>query len=165
MGETLATARMNRMEFLEAAAKGDCVCKSRWITAVTSSFIANGINVGDLCTDVYTALRDGRVETTPVLVMAGERGGEGKSMLFKALAQVFGDEYVFHTPEPGRFPLIDLVGMKIAFLDDWRFDEKLFCHSLLSVGAMMAASSRFPSLRIAKGKQGNSHTRVTLQSL
>ena len=122
VGQTLAEAQMPRLAFLDAASKSDCVCSSHWATHVTASFIANGISVADLCTDVYNSLKNGRVEVTPVLVMAGARGGEGKSLFFKGLNAVFGDDNVFHTPEPGNFPLMDLVGAKIAFLDDWRFD-------------------------------------------
>ncbi len=125
VGATLAAAQMSRMDFLDAAAKSDCVCGKGWASHVTASFLANGICPADLCTDVYDALKAGRSEATPVLVMAGARGGEGKSFFLKALLAVFGDENVFHSPEPGRFPLLDRVGMKVAFLDDWRFDDEV----------------------------------------
>ena len=41
------------------------------------------------------------------------------------MAGVFGEENIFGSPEPGSFPLLDLPGKKIAFLDDWRFDASV----------------------------------------
>ena len=125
VGPSLVAACMSRMALLDAAAKSDCVCGGQWATQVTTSFLANEISPSDLCTDVYNALKVGRCETTPVLVMAGARGGEGKSLFLKGLNAVFGEDNVFHSPEPGRFPLLDLVGVKAVFLDDWRFDDQV----------------------------------------
>jgi hypothetical protein len=113
------------MALLDAAAKSDCVCGKQLATQVTKSCLANEISPSDLCTDVYNALKVGRGETTPVLVMAGARGGEGKSRFLKGLNAVFGEDNVFHAPGPGRFPLLDLAGVKAVFLDDWRFDDEI----------------------------------------
>lgn len=125
VGTTLAAACMSRMALLDAAAKSDCVCGGQWATQMTKSFFANEISPADLCTDIYNALEVGRGETTAVLVMAGARGGEGKSLFLKGLTAVFGEDDVFHAPEPGRFPLVDLVGVKAVFLDDWRFGDEV----------------------------------------
>ena len=84
---------------------------------------ANKINVRELCRDVVHSLREGRGEKTPVVVMAGAKGGEGKSLFLKCLFAVFGEQYVFPAPEPGNYPLLDLPGKKVVFLDDWRFDD------------------------------------------
>ena len=94
--------------------------------------MANGIDLAELCADVLRSLTAGRSEATPVLVMAGSRGGEGKSFFLKPLISVYGHEYVFPAPEPGSFPLIDLPGKKVALLDDWRFDKSVlpFCHTM-----------------------------------
>ena len=125
VGSSLVAACMSQMALLAAAAKSDCVCGGQWATQVTTSFFANGIPPSDLCTDAYNALEVGRCETTQVLVMAGARGGEGKSLFLKGLNVVFRKDSVFHSPEPGRFPLLDLFGGKAVFLDDWRFDDQV----------------------------------------
>ena len=41
----------------------------------------------------------------------------------KPLLSVFSDEHIFPCSEPGTFPLLELPGKKVAFLDDWRFDK------------------------------------------
>ena len=110
------------MEVIRSAAKGDCICDGKWPTLVTQSVLANKIDLQELCRDVMAAMENGRSETTPVLVMAGARGGEGKSFFLKPLQALFG-EYVFPCPEPGTFPLLDLPGKKVVFLDDWRLNK------------------------------------------
>ena len=67
------------------------------------------------------ALRQGRSETTPVIVLAGVQGGEGKSLFLKPLFSLF-DGFVFNVPKTGNFPLLDLMGAKVAFLDEYRFN-------------------------------------------
>ena len=119
----LEVARLNRMEALKAAAIGPCACQGLWAAAVKQSFDANGIDVRALCSDILAALETGRDESIPVVVLVGARGGEGKSLLLKALYSVYGNEHVFKTPEKGNFPLIELPGKKVAFLDEWRFDN------------------------------------------
>lgn len=121
--EMLAEAGKSRLAALHAAALGPCACSGLWPAHLAKSVAANGISFGELCTDVLHALTEGRSETTPVLVMAGLRGGEGKSFFLKPLLELFGHEYVFPCPEPGTFPLLDLPGKKVVFLDDWRFDR------------------------------------------
>ena len=46
-------------------------------------------------------------------------------MFLKGLLPVFGDRHVFKGPVPGNFPLVDLPGKKVVFLDEWRFDESI----------------------------------------
>ena len=114
----------SRMQTLRAAADGACVCSGMWPEIVTRTVLANNIPLDELCKDVVVSLQDGRSETTPVLVMAGARGGEGKSFFSKPLQELFG-EYVFPCPEPGTFPLLDLPGKKVVFLDDWRLNKAI----------------------------------------
>ena len=121
--ETLATARRTRVETLERAASSPCVCNGEWCAAVVESFLENRINVRDLCRDVLKALTIGRDESVPVVVFAGNSGGEGKSLFLKGLWAAFGHEWVFPKPLSGSFPLVDLPGKKVCFLDDWRFDQ------------------------------------------
>ena len=123
IGSSLEDACRSRVDTLRLAAQGPCLCGGRWPTVVVQSTIANAIPLKELCCDVFGALRAGRAEKTPVVVLAGARGGEGKSFFMKPLLSVFGDEHVFPCPEPGTFPLLELPGKKVAFLDDWRFDK------------------------------------------
>ena len=44
-------------------------------------------------------------------------------MFLKALLEVYGHKHVFLGPEVGTFPLVDLPGKKVVFLDEWRFDQ------------------------------------------
>jgi hypothetical protein len=123
VSDILATARRSRVESLRVASASACACDGRWLAFVVSSFVQNGINIGELCNDVLRALSSGRSETMPVIVLAGRHGGEGKSVFFKTLFSVFaGDGLVFPTPEKGNFPLLGLESAKVAFLDEWRFD-------------------------------------------
>ena len=123
VGDTLAFAKKSRIEILRDATQRPCACGGQWLAKVTESFIANGIDVKALCSDVFNSLLVGRSEAVLVIVMAGSRGGEGKSLFLKGLNAVYGTENVFGTPEAGTFPLVDLIGKKVAFLDDWRFDK------------------------------------------
>ena len=123
VGDTLAFAKQSRIDTLREATRLPCACGGAWLAKVVESFVANKIDVSALCSDVYNALLVGRSEATLVLVMAGARGGEGKSLFLKGLNAVYGTENVFPTPEPGNFPLVDLPGKKVTFLDDWRFDK------------------------------------------
>ena len=123
VGDTLTFAKRSRVETLREATRLPCICGGAWHAKVNESFVANGIDAVALCSDVYKALLVGRSEATLVIVMAGARGGEGKSIFMKGLNAVYGTDNVFPTPEPGNFPLVDLVGKKVTFLDDWRFDK------------------------------------------
>jgi hypothetical protein len=126
--DDLAVARLRRLDALHKAAGKPCRCQGLWAHHVLESFRLNGIDAAELCGDVLTALVSGRSESLPVIVLAGARGGEGKSMFLKALYGVFGEEHVFITPEAGNFPLVDLPGRKVIFLDEWRFDDTVLSY-------------------------------------
>ena len=68
--ETVAVTRRSRLEALLMAAKTPCICGSKWVSFVAASAAANGIDLQDLCKDVYNAFKDGRSETTPVIALA-----------------------------------------------------------------------------------------------
>ena len=127
--KTVQGAGCSRVEALHLAAKGQCVCEGLWRAAVTGSLVDNRIPVQELCRDVLHALTVGRHENTPVLVLAGAQGGEGKSLFFKGLAAVYGIQNVFYAPESDRFPFLNLPGKRIAVLDEWRFDERVLRYS------------------------------------
>ena len=123
--DALRAAKEDRMSGVWRAAQGRCVCGGLWLSAVVDSFVQNKVNVQELCKDIVHALAQGRDETTPVIVLAGASGGEGKSLFLKALITLFGDEMVFQMPEKSNFPLLNLEkGPKVAFLDEWRFVNK-----------------------------------------
>ena len=92
---------------------------------VKESFRVNGIDVAGLCADMLNAMTEGRSESVPVVVLAGARGGEGKSFFLKALFSISGVELVFKSPVKGGFPLVDLPGAKVVFLDEYRFNEEV----------------------------------------
>ena len=117
-------ARRSRLEALTAAELGPCTCGGAWPAFVVSSFIQNGIPIAELCHDVLTALTRGRSETTPVLVLGGRLGGEGKSMFVKPLRRIY-DGFVFATPERSNFPLMDLPHAKVALLEEFPWDDDL----------------------------------------
>ena len=129
VGDTLAPARRSREEGMHDALGSACVCKGGYAAALGAALVANNINIRQLCTEIMAAMHHGRSERTPVLVFAGKRGGEGKSMMLKALLSVYGHEHVFSKPECGNFPLVDLPGKKVVFLDDWRFDDSVLSYS------------------------------------
>ena len=122
--ELAEESRLNRRQLLDAAESSACTCEGAWLKYVLVSFSANKINTAELCHDVLDALTRGRSETTPVIVLAGRQGGEGKSMFFKPLLNVYageGDVFAI-AKESGNFPLLDLPKARVAFLDEYRFD-------------------------------------------
>ena len=123
--QSLPFARMSRIEGLKAAAEAGCKCEGRWAAIVKASFEANNIDAHALCSDILAALQQGRSATTPVIVLAGSRGGEGKSVFLKALLAVYGVNHAFLTPDQKNFPFMGLPGKKVAFLDEWRFNDAI----------------------------------------
>ena len=123
--QDLPVARMSRMELLRAAANSGCKCRGQWADIVKASFEANGIDAKVLCSDILNSLQEGRGAATPVVTLAGSRGGEGKSALLKGMLGVFGVSNVFLTPDQGNFPLMGLPGKKVALLDEWRFNDDI----------------------------------------
>ena len=79
MQADLARSRRGRNEALQVAVAGPCICSGGWTRHVKESFHINGIDVAELCADILKAMTEGRSESVPVVVLAGARGGEGKS--------------------------------------------------------------------------------------
>ena len=127
--QDLAVAQLTRTAAIHEAAKGKCVCSGLWLKHVLESFKLNGIPVEQLCQDVLEALTRGRSEDIPVIVLAGERGGEGKSLFLKALLALYGPTHVFTGRGPGSFPMLELPGKKVCFLDEWRFDQTVVSYA------------------------------------
>ena len=75
-----AAAERTRVECVKTAATTPCVCSGEWLYFVDYSLRQNGIDIADLCESVWAALREGRAETSPVVVFAGLSGGEGNSL-------------------------------------------------------------------------------------
>ena len=123
--EAAAAAARSREDALKVAAASPCTCKGAWASYVVASFIANGIDIAGLCHDVLDALLRGRSETTPVIVLAGLQGGEGKSVFLKPLHSIFQELVFAITKEAGNFPFLGLLGAKVAFLDEYRFDPEI----------------------------------------
>ena len=130
--QALATAQRSRRDALTAAEQSPCVCQGAWLAFVKSSLWQNGIRVPELCYDVLNALTRGRSETTPVIVLGGRLGGEGKSAFLKPLHSIFhGSDLVFGIPEKSNFPLLNLPYAKVCFLDEFRFDPDMVTWSAM----------------------------------
>ena len=121
--DALAVAEQTRLQAVQAAAIAQCTCHGEWAALVVASLMLNGIPIAELRRQVLGALTRGRSETAPVLVLAGVRGGEGKSLFLKPLLTVFGAQNVFCQPQKNAFPLMDLPGNKVVLLGDWRFTQ------------------------------------------
>lgn len=119
----IGNACQSRMQLLTAALQSPCTCGGAWIAFVEASLQANCVDVGNLCTDILNAMDAGRGELTPVVVLAGRQGGEGKSLLLKPLFSVFPlPGQVFPSPRHDKFPLQGVENSKVIFLDEFRFD-------------------------------------------
>ena len=125
----LADAERSRIDAMHSAATSPCVCGGAWAAAVVYSLLANRIPIGALGAGILAALSAGRRESTPVIVLAGTCGGEGKSMLLRGLNSVFGTSAVLQKPEVRSFPLVDLPGKKVVLLDDWRFSQSILSYA------------------------------------
>ena len=121
----LVVARASRVERMRAVAAEPCECGGEWVKHVQESFRLNTIDEAALLRDVRDSMTTGRSAQTPAIVLAGRRGGEGKSFFLKAMFSAFGESHVFATPEAGTFPLVDLPGRKVIFLDEWRFNQQV----------------------------------------
>ena len=121
----LAVARMARLESMGVAAKAACVCPGLWERHVLQALELNRIDAKHVFQDIH-ALATGRSETAPGIVLAGTRGGEGKSMLLKGLLPLFGYRHACKGLAPGSFPMADLPGKKVVFASEWRFDASSF---------------------------------------
>jgi len=118
-------ADQSLLDRLRVAAAMPCSCGGAWKALVCQAFAFNGVNLAELCGFVFRALAQGRSPTTPVVTLAGIKGGEGKSLFLKGLAAVYGHEHLFYTPQHPAFPLVGLEFAKVVFLDDFRFLESV----------------------------------------
>lgn len=126
MDDVVAVTSRSRVHSLQFSAASPCVCGGSWPAFVVHSFMENGIDISQLCKDVYSAMDMGRSEATPVIVLAGAFGGEGKSVFLKPLFNVFPlAGMVFGRPAKGNYPLLELSSAKVAFLDEWRWDPDI----------------------------------------
>ena len=125
VSDELALLSQSRLERLVEAGRGPCSCGGYWRYFAEWALQANGINPKELCGDVWNALRLGRCESLPVLVLMGKSGGEGKSFFFNALKGVFGVDHVQGSPESGSFPLLGLETKRVALLDEWDFSNDI----------------------------------------
>ena len=130
--EYVAVARRSRLDALSAAQQSQCTCGGAWPAFVVRCFMQNRIPIGELCHDVLTALTRGRSETTPVVVLGGLLGGEGKSFFLKPLRTIF-DGFVFNTPEKSNFPLLDLPKAKVALLEEYPWNDDLVSWSAMNL--------------------------------
>ena len=125
-------ARRTRIQLLTDALQSACVCGGAWTRYVEASLEVNGIDAKALATDILQALDAGRGERTPVLVLAGRQGGEGKSMTLKPFFKVFRlPGQVFPTPTHEKFPLQGLEASKVVFFDEFRFNPRIMPYSLM----------------------------------
>lgn len=100
-----------------------CVCEGRWVQHVQQSFLLNRVDVRELCQHVVSSLRVGRSEETLVVTLLGRFGGEGKSLFFAPLAELYGEGLVQRRPAGGQFPLLGIHEKKVSILDEWSFSD------------------------------------------
>ena len=130
--EYVSVARRSRMDALTCAQQSPCICGGAWPAFVVRCFMQNGIPIAELCHDVLTALTRGRSETTPVVVLGGLLGGEGKSFFLKPLRAIY-DGFIFNTPEKSNFPLMDLPKAKVALLEEYPWNDDLVSWSAMNL--------------------------------
>ena len=119
--EQLAAASQSREECLVAALRQPCRCNGVWGARVAESLAANKIDPAVIGRDIYRSLVAGRSESTPVIVLAGRRGGEGKSLLLYPMPAVFGPSRIQSCPVKGSFPLLGVENKTVCILDEWHF--------------------------------------------
>ncbi|CAK0841393.1 unnamed protein product [Prorocentrum cordatum] len=123
---TAQQCQATRLEAKAAAARGDCVCRGQWLSYATSSMVANGVPLAELCYDIHVAMQAGRPPAIPMVVLAGSVGGEGKSIFLRALLNVFATHRaVSPAPSTGNPPLLHLPEAKVCFLDEYRFNPDI----------------------------------------
>lgn len=125
IGERCARSKETRMDALLEALKKPCVCGGQWPVFVEAALRVNEIDACSLAHDIHESLLHGRCETVPTIVLAGLQGGEGKSLLFAALASLLGDEYVQEGLATGNFPMLGLETKKAVILNEWRFNNAI----------------------------------------
>ena len=111
--DRLAKSEQTRGGALADAMLKDCCCAGEWPKHASASLHANGIDAVELGHDIYHALHAGRSESTPVVVLAGKQGGEGKSLALYPLPAVIGQSYVQSSPAKGSLPLLGIEHKKV----------------------------------------------------
>ena len=106
--DLLMASSFTRTDALHGAMRQPCVCGGEWPRLVAQSMVANQLDPADVGHDVYTALVAGRKETTPVVVLAGKAGGEGKSLLLYPLSTLFGEDAAQCSPRERLIPFAGL---------------------------------------------------------
>ena len=123
--ESLALLAKSRAERFADVLSQPCVCQGAWRHCAEWALQANGVDRARFCGLLWQSLRDGRSEHAPVVVLMGRHGGEGKSLILSPLREIFGEEHVQASPQPGTFPLLGIETKKIALLDEYTFDTEI----------------------------------------
>eukprot|EP00435_Cladocopium_sp_Y103_P010551 s1908_g2.t1 len=119
----IAFQSKTRWQVLQDAQHNACTCDGAWAGHAQKILQQNDIQEAQWCQAMATALKDGRAKGA-LVCHAGLHGNEGKSFLFRPLLKVFGPDAVFVAPpSKSSFPLMGLEKARLAFLDDWRFNE------------------------------------------
>jgi hypothetical protein len=121
--ETLAFASKGRYQIFVDAGNGQCVCDGLWPRWARVALVLNGVHIPSFCQAVLASLKNGRDETTPVPVLCGRAGGEGKSFIFSPLYAMFGAENLQLTTKGSNFSLLGLESKKACLLEEWDFKE------------------------------------------
>ena len=120
----------SRWQVLQDAATRACTCGGTWGDYARQILQKNDISLTGWCQAMATSLKDGRAKGA-LVCHAGLHGNEGKSFLLRPLLQVFGAESVFVAPpSKSTFPLMGLEKARLAWLDDWRFNEDIIPYTL-----------------------------------
>ena len=126
----IAFQAKTRWQVLQDAQDNACTCNGAWAGHAQQILQQNGIQEAQWCQAMATALKDGRAKGA-LVCHAGLHGNEGKSFLFRPLLKVFGPDAVFVAPpSKSSFPLMGLEKARLAFLDDWRFNEDVIPYAL-----------------------------------
>eukprot|EP00438_Fugacium_kawagutii_P001793 Skav235972 [mRNA] locus=scaffold592:191605:193317:+ [translate_table: standard] len=113
----------SRWQVLQDALSTPCACAGAWTEHARRILRQNDIPTASWCQAVTMALQEGRAKGS-LVCHAGLHGNEGKSFLFRPLLKVFGAAGVFVAPPAkSSFPLMGLEKARLAWLDDWRFNE------------------------------------------
>jgi hypothetical protein len=119
--DLVALSQKPRMVCLLESRRQPCCCGGLWLPFVETSLRANGIDACVLAHDFHESILKGRCETVPVIALAGQHGGEGKSIILDPIIAVFGEEYVQEGLASGQFPLLGLESKKAVILNEWNF--------------------------------------------
>ena len=123
--DTLPVVTMTRVERLHNAATQACTCGGEWWRQAELILRNNVVDRSKFFTHVFHALQQGRGPRVKVLVLSGQYGGEGKSLLLAPLRKIYGIDGLQESPQPGNFPLLGLEEKSVVLLDEWRFDESV----------------------------------------